>query len=164
VKAIGVGSKDWKVIQKLESVINLDWIMFANSMTIMNHPIELLQFMEKVRDKGITIVNSAVFQAGFLIGGDFYDYRKIEPDSPENIRRFQWREQFNALCSKYKITPAIACVNFAIKAPGVSSISLNTSKPEHVKSNVESVFSNVPEEFYEEMKNKGLIEKYCTFI
>ena len=164
VKAIGVGSKEWKVIQKLESVINLDWIMFANSMTIMNHPIELLQFMEKVRDKGITIVNSAVFQAGFLIGGDFYDYRKIEPDSPENIRRFQWREQFNALCSKYKITPAVACVNFAIKAPGVSSISLNTSKPEHVKGNVESVFSNVPEEFYEEMKNKGLIEKYCTFI
>ena len=164
VKAIGVGSKDWKVIQKLESVINLDWIMFANSMTIMNHPIELLQFMEKVRDKGITIVNSAVFQAGFLIGGDFYDYRKIEPDSPENIRRFQWREQFNALCSKYKITPAIACVNFAIKAPGVSSISLNTSKPEHVKGNVASAYSIVPEEFYAEMKNKGLIDKYCTFI
>ena len=164
VKAIGIGSKDWRVIQKLESQINLDWIMFANSMTIMNHPLELVKFMEQLKDKGITIVNSAVFQAGFLIGGDFYDYRKIEPDSPENIRRFQWRDQFNALCSKYNITPTLACVNFATKAPGVSSIALNTSKPEHVKGNVSSVFSDVPEDFYAEMKEKGLIEKYCNFI
>ena len=164
VKAIGIGSKDWRVIQKLESQINLDWIMFANSMTIMNHPLELVKFMEQLKDKGITIVNSAVFQAGFLIGGDFYDYRKIEPDSSENIRRFQWRDQFSALCLKYSITPTLACVNFAIKAPGVSSIALNTSKPEHVKGNVSSVFSDVPEDFYAEMKEKGLIEKYCNFI
>jgi len=133
-------------------------------MTIMNHPLELVKFMEQLKDKGVTIVNSAVFQAGFLIGGDFYDYRKIEPDSSENIRRFQWRDQFSALCLKYSITPTLACVNFAIKAPGVSSIALNTSKPEHVKGNVSSVFSDVPEDFYAEMKEKGLIEKYCNFI
>jgi D-threo-aldose 1-dehydrogenase len=164
VKAIGVGSKDWKVIQKLESIISLDWIMFANSMTIMNHPLELIRFMEKLKAKGIAIINSAVFQAGFLIGGDYFDYRKIEPDSPENIKRFQWREQFNTLCAKYNISPTIACVNFAINAPGVKSIALNTSKPGHVRGNVDSVFANVPKEFYTEMKAKGLIEQYCDFV
>lgn len=164
IKAIGIGSKDWKVIQKLESHITLDWIMFANSMTIMNHPLELVTFMEQLKKKGITIVNSAVFQAGFLIGGDYYDYRKIDPNSPEDVKRLQWREKFHALCLKHNITPTVACVNFAVRAPGVTSIALNTSKPEHVKGNVNSVFSHIPSDFYEEMKEKGLIEKYCTFI
>jgi D-threo-aldose 1-dehydrogenase len=164
IKAIGVGAKDWRVIQKIESLIKLDWIMFANSFTILNHPQELMKYMELLRDKGITIVNSAVFQAGFLIGGNYYDYRLITPDTPENLQKFQWRDKFFALCHKYNIKPAIACVNFAKRAPGVSSIALNTSKPEHVKSNVESVFTKVPQEFYKEMKEYGLIEQYCNFI
>lgn len=164
VKAIGVGAKDWRVIQRIEGIIKLDWIMFANSFTIMNHPLELLQYMEFLQKKGITIINSAVFQAGFLIGGDYYDYKLIKPDTPENKMKFQWREQFIAVCSKYQIKPAVACVNFAKRAPGVSSIALNTSKPDHVKSNVESVFAEVPDEFYIDMKKNRLIEEYCHFI
>lgn len=164
VKAIGVGAKDWRVIQKIESLVELDWIMFANSFTIMNHPLELLRYMELLQKKCVTIINSAVFQAGFLIGGNYYDYTLINPDTPDNIIKFHWREQFFALCSKYNIKPAVACVNFARLAPGVSSVALNTSKPEHVKSNVESVFSNIPELFYEEMKEKGLIKDYCNFV
>ncbi|HEX2937073.1 MAG TPA: aldo/keto reductase [Bacteroidales bacterium] len=164
VHAIGVGAKDWKIIQKLESHINLDWIMFANSMTIMNHPVELIQFMEHVKSKGITIINSAVFQAGFLIGGDYYDYRKVSPDSPEDKGKFLWRELFHSLCAKYNIKPAVACINFALKAPGVSSTALNTSKPDNVKGNVDSVFANVPADFYTEMKKIGLIKDYCKFV
>ncbi|HEY9124955.1 MAG TPA: aldo/keto reductase [Bacteroidales bacterium] len=162
--AIGVGAKDWKVIRELYNHIQLDWVMFANSMTIMNHPIELIEFMEKLRKDGVTIINSAVFQAGFLIGGEYYDYRKIKPDTPENIRIFRWREDFHQLCRKYNISPMIACVNFALRAPGVHSISLNTSKPEHVEKNVASANAIVPDDFYQDMKKAGLINDYCTFV
>jgi D-threo-aldose 1-dehydrogenase len=164
VKAIGVGAKDWTVIRKLAEHVQLDWVMFANSMTIMNHPLALLQFMEKLKQEGVVIINSAVFQAGFLVGGAYYDYRKIEPDTPEDIRIFKWREDFHSLCAKYNVQPMIACVNFALRAPGVSSISLNTANPEHVKKNVDSVNARVPDEFYAEMKKKGLINDYCTFV
>ena len=162
--AIGVGAKDWKVIRELYSHVQLDWVMFANSMTIMNHPIELIEFMEKLRKDGVTIINSAVFQAGFLIGGEYYDYRKIEPNNPENIRIFSWRENFHQLCGKYNISPMVACVNFALRAPGVHSISLNTSKPEHVEKNVASANAVIPNDFYQEMKKAGLINDYCTFV
>ena len=49
VREIGIGSKDWKVIRALYEQVSFDWVMIANSMTIMNHPIELIEFMEKLR-------------------------------------------------------------------------------------------------------------------
>lgn len=157
--AVGVGSKDWRIIEQLSNDIELDWVMFANSMTIFRHPPELLSFMERINKQNIGIINSAVFNAGFLIGGDFFDYKKIQPDSFENKGIFKWREDFFRTCKKHSVEPYIACVHFGMTPPGVASISLNTSNPMRVKSNVESVVSEVPSAFYSEMKEKGLISK-----
>ncbi len=69
VKAVGIGSKDWKVIRELYESVKFDWVMFANSFTVYNHPKELLQFMDLLDSKGVGIINSAVFHGGFLTGG-----------------------------------------------------------------------------------------------
>jgi D-threo-aldose 1-dehydrogenase len=161
-KAIGIGSKDWTVINKVAEHVGLDWVMFANSLTIMNHPPELLAFIDKLFKKGITIVNSAVFHGGFLTGSDYYDYKLITPET--HNQKFQWRETFFALCEKYKIAPSVACVNFGMTPPGVAAISLNTSNPNRVKDNVESVLAKVPKEFYAEMVKKGLISKDYPYL
>lgn len=164
VKAIGVGAKNWKVIAELSKDVQLDWVMFANSMTIMQHPQDLLGFMSELHKKQISIINSAVFHAGFLIGGKFFDYREIHPDTEENKAIFRWREQFFTLCNQYGISPAVACVGFATTAPGVISIALNTSNPNNVQSNVESVVTKVPDDFWKEMKAKGLIDADYPFV
>jgi D-threo-aldose 1-dehydrogenase len=164
VKAIGVGAKNWKIIREISEHVDLDWAMFANSLTLMTHPDDLLRFMESLHKNGVSIVNSAVFNAGFLIGGDYFDYVKISPDTEENKARFKWREDFFGICRQSGIKPAIACVAFGMTGPGVVSISLNTSNPSHVKSNVESVTSQVPEEFWKAMKDKGLIKKDYPYL
>jgi len=164
VKAIGVGAKDWKTIQKIEEQVDLDWVMFANSMTIMNHPAELVTYMEKLKNKGVTIVNSAVFQAGFLLGGDYYDYRKIARDTAENIHLFDWRDKFHAICKEFNVLPMHVCVNFALQAPGVKAIALNTSNPLRIKDNVASVNAEIPSAFYLKMKEVGLIEPDYKYI
>jgi D-threo-aldose 1-dehydrogenase len=164
VKAIGVGAKNWKIIRLIEQEVDLDWVMFANSMTIYRHPRELLDFMEKLHIKGIGIINSAVFHAGFLTGGDFFDYVPIKPDSAENRDRFKWREKFFILCRKHHVVPANACVQFAMTPPGVISISLNTSNPARVKDNVESVECSIPAGFWKEMVVKGLIDKDYPYL
>ncbi len=162
VKAIGIGSKDWTIISKVAEYVELDWVMFANSLTIMNHPPQLLAFVNKLHKKDITIVNSAVFQGGFLTGSNYYDYRPITPESDR--LKYQWREKFYSLCQKYKVIPSVACVNFALTPPGVASISLNTSNPGRVKDNVESVLAKVPKEFYYEMVKNGLISKDYPYL
>lgn len=164
VKAIGVGAKNWKVIRELQEVVELDWVMFANSMTILHHPQELIDFMLKLQHKKISIINSAVFHAGFLIGGGYFDYRLIQPDSDEHRRLFAWRNRFFELCHQFEIAPSLACVQFGLAAPGVASIALNTSKPANIKANIESVTSTVPPAFWTEMKNEGLIGAQVDWI
>lgn len=164
VKAIGVGAKNWKVIEEVSKEVALDWVMFANSMTIMHHPEDLLTFMGSLHQKQISIVNSAVFHAGFLIGGKYFDYQLIQPDSEANKAIFAWREKFFELCAKHQIAPAVACVSFATTAPGVVSIALNTSNPKHIKGNVESVTTKVPAAFWTDMKANRLIAEDYPFI
>jgi D-threo-aldose 1-dehydrogenase len=164
VKAIGVGAKDWNTIRLITNDIDLDWVMFANSMTIYRHPNDLLDFMEQLHAKGISIINSAVFHAGFLTGGDFFDYARIKPDSFENRAKFKWREDFFAICKKHNVVPANACVQFALTPPGVISISLNTSNPARVKNNVKSVECKIPDDFWKEMVNKDLIDKNYSHL
>jgi len=164
VKSIGIGAKNWKIIRELDAEINLDWVMFANSMTIFKHPPELIAFMDKLNKKGVGIINSAVFHAGFLIGGNYFDYKLIKPDNKENKAIFQWRDEFIKTCTQFGVSPAIACVQFGFTAPGVIAISLNTSNPKRVKDNVESATATIPYEFWITLKNKGLIDKNYPYV
>ena len=159
VKAVGVGAKNWKVIRDLADAVNLDWVMLACSLTIMHHPPELLLFVESLEKRRIGIINSAVFHSGFLTGGPFFDYRRVNPDESKDQPLFQWREKFFALCKEHHVAPALACVQFAITPPGVVSIAVNTSKPERVKRNVELVHKEIPAKFWTAMKDEGLIAK-----
>ena len=69
--------------------------------------------------RGVGVVNSAVFNAGFLVGGPYYDYRKVtQEDEPE---LFAWRERFFAVCAEHGVAPAVACVQFALSPPGVAA-------------------------------------------
>ncbi|QJD97272.1 aldo/keto reductase [Mucilaginibacter robiniae] len=163
VKAIGVGSKDWKIIERIDGDVNLDWVMIANSMTIKQHPANLWQFMQKLKDKGVQIINSAVFNGGFLTGGDYYNYKLVTADDEEGKALLQWRDDFFALCNKYHIKPAEACVQFGLRAPGVTSIALSTTNPDRVKSNIDMAHVQVPEEFWQEMKTQKLIDPAINF-
>jgi len=164
VKAVGVGAKNWRVIEEISKEVELDWVMFANSMTIYHHPDDLLDFMQSLHNNKISIVNSAVFHAGFLIGGKYFDYKLVNSDSDENKALFKWRDVFFELCTRHKVSPAVACVHFAMTVPGVVSIALNTSKPQNIKSNVEAVISKVSGEFWADMKANGLISNEYPYL
>lgn len=164
VKAIGVGAKDWKIIQRLANDVQLDWVMIANSLTIKNHTQELLDFINELHNKGVYIINSAVFHSGFLVGSDYYDYKLITPTTPSNKALLQWRADFFQLCQHFGVKPAEACVQFALKIPGVSSIALNTTSKERVKGNIDLASVAIPDEFWKSMKAKGLIREDYAYV
>jgi D-threo-aldose 1-dehydrogenase len=162
--AIGIGAKDWKIIRQISQDIDLDWVMFANSLTLFTHPGELISFMTELDKKGVTIINSAVFNAGFLIGGDYFNYRLMDPENPDHTYKFRWRELFFKICREYSVRPSHACIRFGISHPAVAAVALNTSNPDHVKRNVGEVQNEVPSEFFSAMKTSGLIDKEYPFV
>ena len=161
---VGVGSKDWRVIRELADAVELDWVMFANSLTVHRHPRDLVDFLEALARRGVGVVNSAVFHAGFLVGGEFFDYRRITPDTPEDRARFEWRERFTAACRRHAVEPAVACVQFALSPPAVQAVALNSSRPDRIARNVAAVEAVLPQAFWREMKSAGLVEKDYPYL
>jgi D-threo-aldose 1-dehydrogenase len=163
VKAVGVGAKDWRVSKRIfEDGVALDWVMLANSLTVFDHPAEVLDFVGELHRVGIAVINSAVFNAGFLIGGKYFDYRVVTPTSDPEL--FPWRDRFHALCTRHDVTPSLVCCQFALSPPGVSSLALNTSKPDRVKDNIALVQDEVPAGFWNAMKEDGLLSPDYPYV
>ena len=162
IRGVGVGAKDWRVIRELADHVDFDWVMFACSLTPYHHPQELLAFMEHLHQRNIGMINSAVFNAGFLIGGEYFDYVKPSPLTHPEL--FQWRDSFVALCRTHDVSPSVACVQFGLSVPGVVAIALNTSKPQRVKDNVRAFDTNVPNDFWAAMKEQNLIARDFPYL
>jgi D-threo-aldose 1-dehydrogenase len=160
VDAVGIGSKDWRIIAQLNADVKLDWVMIANSITIHSHPKPLLNFMDQLEAQGTTIINSAVFNGGFLTGLDFYNYKPVTRESDAGL--FEWRDSFYQTCEKFNIKPAAACIAFGLSAPGVKSIALNTTNAARVGQNLEMAVSPIPPAFWETMTAAGMIDKEYT--
>lgn len=157
VKAIGVGAKDWRIIKEIAEDVKLDWVMIANSMTIQSHPAPLVNFMQRLAHQGVRVINSSVFNGGFLTGSAYYNYQLTDPEKDKNL--YHWRHQFYQLCQDYKIRPEEAGVVFGLNAPGVSSIALNTTRADRVVQNVALPNAVIPAGFWREMEERGLIDR-----
>jgi D-threo-aldose 1-dehydrogenase len=157
VSSVGVGAKDWKVIEMITEDVDLDWVMIANSLTVKSHPRDLIAFVEKLGRKNIKVINSAVFNGGFLTGGDFYNYRQVDPHTVSGKALLDWRGEFFKVCDEFNVLPAEACFNFSFRFPGVKSIALNTTRPSKVADNVSLVEKELPLGFWKEMQTRGLI-------
>ncbi|WP_319560551.1 aldo/keto reductase [Marispirochaeta sp.] len=153
--AIGVGSKDWRVIRDLVEKTDLDWVMLAGSLTVYTHPRELLQFIAELDRNGVFVINSALFNSGFLVGGTFFDYKPVNPG--EDPELFHWRSGFNRACRDFGVSSADACVEFGLAPRAVKSVAMNTTRPERVGENVASVEKQAPREFWERLLAEGLI-------
>lgn len=157
VSSIGVGAKDWKIIQTIVTDVDLDWVMIANSLTIKSHPADLIAFIAELNQKNIKVINSAIFNGGFLTGGDFYNYQPVDGNSINGKALLHWRDKFYQVCKTFDVLPAEACFSFSAGFNGVKSIALNTTRPEKVAINAALAQKEIPSGFWQEMKTQGLI-------
>ena len=157
VNSIGVGAKNWQTIQKISLDVQLDWVMIANSMTVHSHPKDLVKFMEKLHSQGVLIINSAIFNAGFLTGSDYYNYRPVSRNTEPEL--YHWRDKFYQVCEAYELSPAAVCTAFVFRAPGVRSVALNTSNPQRISINMRLKEIHIPAAFWQEMRKNKLIDQ-----
>ena len=136
--------------------------MLANSLTIFRHPPELLAFVSDLESRGVAVINAAVFHAGFLTGGQFFDYRRVTAESDSML--FAWRSRFQELCRRYNVAPMAACVQFALSPPGITAVALNTGRPARVAENVAAVEAEIPSEFWAEAKAGELIAANYPYL
>jgi D-threo-aldose 1-dehydrogenase len=108
------------------------------------------------------MINSAVFHAGFLTGGAWFDYRK--PDPIADAKLFSWREKFLAVCKKINVKPSDVCVQFGLAVPGVVAVALNTGKPERIDENVASATNEIPAALWRALKDENLLARNFPYL
>jgi D-threo-aldose 1-dehydrogenase len=159
VERVGIGSKDIHTIVEIQKEVPLDWAMTACSFTIYSHPPEMLQIFEKLRHQNVIIINSAIFNAGFLLGGDHFNYVKI--NEVDQAPLFHWRKQFFQVCEEFQVPALFACVQFSWRFSNncISSIAVNPSEPRHVKEYYDAIApeNRISDNFWHRMQNLGLI-------
>lgn len=164
VLAVGVGSKDWRIAKELTDQIDLDWVMIANSLTIYRHPPELLGWIESLIARGVTVINSAVFNAGFLLGGKYFDYRIPSPKSDEGQKLFAWRETFLSLCERHAVNPAAVCVQFGLSPPAIETVAMNSTDPKRIPEFIALATTTIPPKFWDDAREAELIDAKYPYV
>ncbi|MCP4942559.1 MAG: aldo/keto reductase [Planctomycetaceae bacterium] len=164
VAGVGIGAKDWRIVRELDEHCRFDWVMMANSFTIMHHPPELLDFISSLHRRNIALINSAVTHGGFLVGGKFLDYREIDPADANDAKCLEWRQQFTAACQQFDLSPYDVAVAFGVSHPAVTSVALSTSQANRVGSMVAAATNQPNPAIWEELRARGLIDSHYDHL
>jgi len=95
-----------------------------------------------------SVIDSAVFNGGFLIGSDMLDYRKADPE--KDAAAFAFRERYLDLCRRYGLDPAAPAVEYAYRL-GFDAVALNTASPGRILKNAAYANAKAPEAFWREL-------------
>jgi D-threo-aldose 1-dehydrogenase len=155
VSGVGIATKDVTALQSV--AFSFDWLVLANGFSLLRHPPELREHMGELSERQIPVIISRVFAGGFLVGGNRLDGRILNGDDPADRSILAWRKSFVALCEGHGITPAHACIQFALSAPAVVAMLIETSYPDRVVENIRSVSQKVPDNFWAAMREEGLL-------
>jgi D-threo-aldose 1-dehydrogenase len=156
VFGVGLAILDWRRAEACLPAMDPDWVMFCGC-TVMRHSQEMLESMAALAISQIPIVLSGIFEGGFLVGYNRLDGRTLSAEDASDRSLLAWRKAFVALCDGHGISPAQACIRFALAAPGVEAIRLASSYADRVVQDVNSLRQKVPANFWDSMKEEGLL-------
>jgi D-threo-aldose 1-dehydrogenase len=140
-------------------LLDADFVTLRGGFSLLRHDEEVRGLVTDLAERQIPIVVSDVFEGDFLLGGSRLDGRALDSVDPADRSLLAWRTSFAALCHGHGVSPAHACVQFALAGPGVVAVQLESSDPDRVAEHVESVVRKVPDAFWAAMKEEGLLEE-----
>jgi len=127
--------------------------------TVLRHTSPMLEFINSLESRASPIVASGVFEGGCLVGGGRLDGRALNGHDTADRSLLAWRKAFVALCDGHGISPAHACIQFALSAPGVMALRLGTSYADRVAENVAAICHEVPRNFWQSMQEERLLSE-----
>jgi D-threo-aldose 1-dehydrogenase len=139
VRYVGVGAKDAKVIELIANHVKLDWAMIACSLTVHSHAVSVINLIHNLAEAGVYVLNSAVFNSGFLVGGDYYNYLRVTDVTSPDL--FVWRDTFMNVLRSHGAEADTVCIQFSfLFYPSVQSVVLNATTTDMVLRNQLNVF------------------------
>jgi D-threo-aldose 1-dehydrogenase len=142
IGAIGVGSKDCEVLRYFVTEADLDAVLLAGRYTLLEQP-ALDVLLPTCVERGVSVVNAAVFNSGLLAvdrphDGLTYEYSRVAPDVLARARAIA------DACARYGVPLPHAALAFAGAHPAVTSVVVGSSTAEEVRRNADLLAAPPP--------------------
>jgi len=145
--AIGVAGGDTAIITEYVDTGWFDVLLTHNRFTLVNRTAE--RMIDHAVDRGMGVVNAAVYGGGILATGTSSSSRYGYRDAPEvlldAIRRIE------VLCAGADVPLAAAATRFSVRDPRISSTVLGISRPGRIADAVDAGALPIPESLFDEI-------------
>jgi len=157
VKAIGFGMNQWEMELRFAKETNPDCFLLAGGRYTLLEQGALKDFLSFCHKNGISVIIGTPFggREGIL-ATDLQEgakYFQREP-TPEILTK---AHQIKMVCDRYHVPLKAAALQFVLAHPAVSAVISGTGTPSHVEENFHMIQYSIPQAFWEELRDKGLI-------
>jgi D-threo-aldose 1-dehydrogenase len=156
IQAIGMGINTEHALEAIATRVDLDFVVVAMPYTLIDQA-SLHTGMAACVKRGVSVIIGAPFASGILVTGSGsgaqYRYAKASEEVQAKVRGLE------AVCRTYGVALPAAALQFVLAHPAVVSIIPGAARPSEVTQNIASLRVAIPQAFWSELKNRGLIEK-----
>src|SRR5262249_48274097 len=128
-----------------------DGTLLAGRYTLLDHERALQRLMPAAEAKGVDIVIGGPYSSGVLAGGKHFEYADAPPEIIAKVERIK------ALTAQYKITMKAAALQFVLAHPAVAAVIPGASKPSRIKEDHDALKTEIPDDFWSEMRKQKLV-------
>src|SRR5262249_28702181 len=133
------------------SEVKPDGTLLAGRYTLLDHERALQRLMPAAEAKGIDIVIGGPYSSGVLAGGRHFEYADAPPEVLAKVERIK------ALAERYKVPIKAAALQFSLAHPASAAVIPGASKPERIKEDHAALKAAIPDDFWREIRNQGLV-------
>jgi D-threo-aldose 1-dehydrogenase len=153
IKGWGLGVNKVEPVELLLGLTeaNPDATLLAGRYTLLDHEMALQRLMPAAQRKKVDIVIGGPYSSGVLAGGRHFEYGAVPPAIALKV------EKISALCAEYKIPIKAAALHFSLAHPASAAVIPGASKPERILEDHAALKTNIPADFWHELRKKGLV-------
>jgi D-threo-aldose 1-dehydrogenase len=126
-------------------------MLLAGRYTILDHESALQRVMPLAAKKNVDVIVGGPYNSGALVGGQHFEYGSIPADVADRVGTIQ------ALCDKHDVPVKAAALHFSLAHPAVAAVVAGSSKPSRISEDVAALDFSVPDEFWHDLRNSGVI-------
>jgi D-threo-aldose 1-dehydrogenase len=144
-------------VEPIEIILDLegahpDGFLLAGRYTLLDHSRALQRVMPGVLKQGLGIVVGGPYSSGALVGGSTFEYAPASRDILIKVAKIK------SIADSFDISMKSAGLQFSLANPSVVAVIPGASRPERIAEDKEALNASVPDEFWHQLRNRGLVD------
>ena len=159
IKAIGIGVNDADMCKRFAEAGDFDCMLLAGRYTLLDQS-ALDDCIPIAEEKNIGIILGGVFNSGILAKGIGENITYFYQTIPDNIKKKY--NEISIICERYNVSVPSVALQFCYANKSISSMVVGMDREDQINNNISSLSTNIPNDLWEELKNKNIIDERCA--